>query len=228
MNFENTTSFNIDGRRLHFAAPTAYQLTAILAHVTRRQFYAALFGEYLGSHILDVGANIGSHGISMALTKPDAHIVCIEPSEHNFEYLEYNTSAFPNIECVKVAIAAAPGSLTIGMPPILKVPHNTGLITAHGYVDDEYKETVDAVPLDDWADEDISFIKMDIEGNELEALKGMHRMLSERRPAVFVEINETNLNRANVSAKDIIMFFAKYRYGFGTVVGGQDKLFLPA
>ena len=228
MDFRNTASVDFNGRQLHFAAPTAYQLMAILSHVTRADAYHELLGEYFGLRILDVGANIGSYGVSFALNNPGIRITCIEPSEHSFEYLEYNTSAFPNIECVKVAIAATEGSLTIGMPPILKVPRNTGLITAHGYIDDEYKETVDAVPLDDWAGEDISFIKMDIEGQELEALKGMDRMLSETRPVIYIELNDINLTRADVTSQDIVMMFAKYRYGPGRVAGTLDSMFIPA
>ena len=228
MDFNNAARVTVGGRRLDFAAPTGYQLTALLTYVSRAAAYRDMLGPFFGLEILDVGANIGSLGVVMALAEPDAHIVCIEPSEHSFEYLEYNTSTFPNIECVKVAIAAEPGPLTIGMPPILKVPGNTGLITAHGYIDDEYKETVDAVPLDDWADEDISFIKMDIQGQELEALKGMHRMLSERRPAIFIELKDENLNRANTSSQDVIMMFAKYGYGFASEKSSWDKLFLPA
>jgi hypothetical protein len=45
-------------------------------------------------------------------------------------------------------------------------------------------------PLDDFALSDVSFIKIDVEGHEESVLRGAHRLLSEQRPSLLIELEE--------------------------------------
>jgi hypothetical protein len=68
--------------------------------------------------------------------------------------------------------------------------------------------TAECVALDDFFPDDDHFdvIKMDIEGAELTALRGMQRILSNktRRITMFVECNPTALRAAGSSADKLI------------------------
>jgi hypothetical protein len=55
---------------------------------------------------------------------------------------------------------------------------------------------------------------MDIEGNELNALKGGIDVLSTRRPAVFTEVNRGHLERAGSSIEGLVALFRDLRYEF--------------
>ena len=54
--------------------------------------------------ILDLGANIGIASIDFALRYPQASIIAIEPVAANFQLLQKNISAFPNIRALNVAV----------------------------------------------------------------------------------------------------------------------------
>lgn len=54
-------------------------------------------------------------------------------------------------------------------------------------------QTVDAIPLDDLVLSDIGFIKVDVEGHEVEVLEGASDTIDRNRPAVLVEVEEAHL-----------------------------------
>lgn len=54
--------------------------------------------------IIDAGGYIGTAAIALAKMFPQSTIVCLEPSEKNFELLQYNIKSFPNIFPIKAAL----------------------------------------------------------------------------------------------------------------------------
>lgn len=55
-------------------------------------------------------------------------------------------------------------------------------------------------------------IKLDIEGFELRALRGMSRLIEEHRPLVVSELNTEMLRRAGATPRDLLEFFAMRGY----------------
>jgi FkbM family methyltransferase len=62
---------------------------------------------------------------------------------------------------------------------------------------DEYCEKMDIVP---------NFIKIDVEGAELSALKGMKNILEKYQPSLLIEIHPKQLGQVNQTGKDIINY----------------------
>ena len=80
---------------------------------------------------------------------------------------------------------------------------------------------VDVVTLDDaLAGERVDFVKLDVQGWELEALRGATRILAEN-PAVqlFVEFWPYGLRRAGSTPLDLITFLQKVGFSLSTAEG---------
>ena len=87
----------------------------------------------------------------------------------------------------------------------------------------------------------ISFVKIDVEGAELGALRSGFATLRKHRPIVFSEVVEAHLNRYGHTAQMLFSFFEDMDYRPFSVRGGQilsttaalasalnDILFVPA
>lgn len=58
----------------------------------------------------------------------------------------------------------------------------------------------------------ISLIKIDVEGYELNVLKGAQGALAQHRPILFVEIDDALLRRQDASSKELIKFIRNFGY----------------
>jgi FkbM family methyltransferase len=128
-----------------------------------------------GSNALDIGANIGFYTLLLsALVGPEGHTHAFEPDATNFKHLSAIAGCRNNVTLVPKAVSDRSGTLVMYTSPTLNVDHRT-------YKTASYKEaiTVDGVSIDDYVDERfrVDFIKMDIQGYELNALRGMERTI---------------------------------------------------
>ena len=64
-------------------------------------------------------------------------------------------------------------------------------------------------------------LKIDVEGYELYVLKGMGELLSEL-PELFIELNDTLLNRAGTSKKEVYEFLKEKGYKYETNLGQHN------
>ena len=227
----STAALQVAGRELNVAAPSTYQMVSVMRYVLSWEIFRRDYAEFMDGKMIDVGASIGAYALMVALAFPEAEILCIEPSKYNYPFLEYNTKAFPNIQRVKAAASSNVGGLTIGLPKArenasFEEKSNTGWISAHGY-GETLKERVDTIPVDS-VSLDASLIKIDVEGHEAHVLEGMDTTLSERRPAVLMEVKEINRMRTESSNEDLIKRMAHYQYASFPKKGYDDFLFLPS
>ena len=83
-----------------------------------------------------------------------------------------------------------------------------------GHSGDSEQTTVEAVRLDDLIKDTIDFVKIDVEGHELEVLKGMKNLLSQYSVgSIQFEYGGTFID-ARVFLKDIWELFRDLRYEF--------------
>jgi len=138
---------------------------------------------------LDVGAYIGWFTIQAAkAVGASGRVIALEPDDYNREQLERNL-ALNGLSSVTILPVAAwfehaeLGWHTGEMPVWSQVDRKSGA------------GSIRAVPIDSLVNDlslaNVSWIKMDIEGAETEALRGAEKTLREFRPALFIEIHET-------------------------------------
>ncbi|MFI5452382.1 FkbM family methyltransferase [Pedobacter sp. UC225_61] len=161
--------------------------------------------EILGKEptvIFDVGANIGQYAHMLRDRFKTAEIYCFEPVIENYSRLKANVLNL-NITCENYAVGSKMGILTLftgsndedgAMSTSYKgaIEH---IFTFAGNMDQEISSTM--ITIDDYCDmkiDNIDFLKIDIEGHELEALKGSVSMINRNKINVIqFEFNEFNL-----------------------------------
>lgn len=139
-----------------------------------------------GRGFLDVGANIGA--FALAAFRSAASVVAIEAHPGLAELLQRNVSdnQAANIQVLHAAAGAEPGRAAFPCPPL----STHGNFGATGFAKNGYPTTdVDLVRLDDVAPSDTAMVKIDVEGFEVEVLRGADRLLHEVRPAWLIEYN---------------------------------------
>jgi FkbM family methyltransferase len=133
---------------------------------------------------LDIGANIGNH--SLFLARLFDQVIAFEPNSRTFRLLELNAELAPNVRAVHLGLSDRSAELPAEVDPL-----NIGgaRIATGGKSDTTFK----VVPLDEYLRAlpgvRVDFVKMDVEGHELQALQGGRAMLSRDRPALALEMN---------------------------------------
>jgi FkbM family methyltransferase len=153
-----------------------------------------------GGRVIDVGANIGITAVMAAALVDPGQVVAIEPVPATFAHLEANVarSGLVNIDCVRAAAAAEEGEVGL----VTLAGSNFAAFVGYENVLRRYTAydeiPVRALSLDQIVAEvgldRVDFIKIDVEGYELEVLRGARRTLSSFRPMVFLEVNHYCLN----------------------------------
>ena len=138
-----------------------------------------------GDACLDVGANIGYFAVKMAqLAGATGSLYCFEPDTANFEVLKQNvTSAAQRTGCSIIAKKVAVSSRTATME-LLVGAECTGHQVRSLAAGDKSSNPITAVCLDDeLANEKkpVILAKVDVEGHELDVLRGASGLLRTQR-----------------------------------------------
>ena len=178
-----------------------------------------LFELDKGMNFLDVGAHIGKYAIRAAVMVGDTGaVIAVEPDKRNFELLVKNIALNDLRNCIPLRIAAysSNGEITLFRGPSC-AEHSINEDFGRG----SYK--VRARALDDVLTEvgiaRVDLIKIDVEGAELEVLKGLEETLREESPRVIMEVlkrDEANVVRYlnNLAYREkLVSFFLPYRGG---------------
>ncbi len=156
-----------------------------------------LLGQLLrpGDVVVDAGANIGTHTVyfSQAVGSQGRVIAC-EPQRHTFHLLCTNVtlSGQQNTECLPLALGANRDQLFIPtLDPTQEM--NFGSLGLEGH-ESGTGQRVQVWPLDDLAEElgldRCRLIKIDVEGMEVQVLRGAAAFIQRHRPMLFVENNQ--------------------------------------
>lgn len=170
-----------------------------------------------GSAVFDVGANIGLMAVPILRTCPAVRVVSFEPSPSTLPYLR-RTAAGSGFGdrwvVVPKAAARTPGELTF-------YTGGTGDdafegLRATGRVETAGTVSVPATTLDaEWAAlgrPPVSVIKIDVEGAELDALRGATDLLAGSHPAILMEWNAVNHKPYGYAPADLLGFAAERGY----------------
>ncbi len=178
----------------------------VLEHGTYEPHLVAFYRKHLrpGMQVLDVGANVGFHALhAAALVAPSGRVVAVEPDPANAALLRTSLSLRRErapVEVVEAALSDSDGELVLsdlGNDPNsgARFTHpDRAVLERHVHGPRPRFDTVRAIRWDDHFGEiDLDFVKMDIEGAEPRALRGMERSIERHRPVVVSEFAPSNL-----------------------------------
>jgi FkbM family methyltransferase len=145
------------------------------------KFEIELLQKYIkkGDVVLDIGANIGFYTrIISELIGAKGKVHCFEPDVINFDRLFSFCYDLKNVALNQKAVGPKTEKIKIYTSKMLNVDHRT---YKHDNFDTESE--IDAVSIDDYLKENkkVDFIKMDIQGFEMSAIKGMDAVLKENQ-----------------------------------------------
>ena len=146
-----------------------------------------------GGWAIDVGANIGVFSVTIGQALgPDAWLVAIEPLQENLRRLRRHLeqSGVDRVHVVGSAIGAQPGRARLWRPDDTAYASFSEDAAGRGSESVE----VDVATLDEvWAGQGeppVSFIKVDVEGAEIEVLQGALRLLGACTPELLIEVDD--------------------------------------
>lgn len=130
---------------------------------------------------VDAGANVGVWTVAMA--RLFKHVYAFEPASDVYPCLRQNTAHLPRVECIPVALGAVRGAAYLGDD--LARPGNTGA----RFLQDR-GELVRVVTLDSFVLKDLDFLKIDVEGEELNVLRGARHTIARCHPVILMEVKD--------------------------------------
>ncbi len=139
-----------------------------------------------GAVVVDCGAHIGALTVPLAhLVGPQGRVVAFEPQRQLFQLLCGNVALnnFANVYCYQRAVAETEGSVVVPLVDYTQA-QNFGLVIMGN---DGPGERVMSLPIDALNLPACHFMKIDVQGNELGALKGAARTIAAHRPVLYVE-----------------------------------------
>lgn len=153
-----------------------------------------------GDAVLDLGAHLG--GFALTAAACGCRVLAVEASPRNAALLRESVrfNRFDSMQVIHAAVSDSPGTLEF----IADGPY--GHLATPGT--DRPVVKVPAVTVDDLLAEHrwtrVRFVKLDIEGSEVAAVRGMSRLLAGRSaPPVFFESNTHTLGFFGKTAADL-------------------------
>ncbi|MEU6022570.1 FkbM family methyltransferase [Micromonospora sp. NPDC048871] len=135
----------------------------------------------VGGTAVDVGAWYGPW--TARLLRRAARVVAVEPTTALAGQLR---TAFPRVEVVEAAVSDHEGTATLYLP-------EGGAIVGTSSLEDPTQGApvpVRRITLDSLGLTEVRFIKIDIEGHELPALRGAAETVKRDRPVLLIEVEE--------------------------------------
>jgi FkbM family methyltransferase len=183
-----------------------------------------------GMTVLDVGAHHGFYTLLLSkLVGPEGRVFAFEPSPRErrtlLRHVRINRCGNVNVEAL--ALGSEEGNASLFVVQGEQTGCNS-LRTPASDVPGEFIPTpVRIVRLDDWLDaqkiERVDFIKLDVEGGELEVLRGAEDLL-ERHPRLLIlaELQDVRAEAWGQRAKDVAAFLQSFGFRwFKPMLGGN-------
>jgi FkbM family methyltransferase len=159
-----------------------------------------------GREAVDVGANIGAY--SYALSALASRVHAFEPLPKLAAFISRALPA--NVVVKNLAVSDTVSVLDL-LVPIKEGREDTtaASVMASAAHPDGVHYQVQTTTLNSLSDHDVGFVKIDVEGHEMNVLRGADELIAKHRPTVLIEAEDRH--RAN-AVKDVFTFFAERNY----------------
>jgi FkbM family methyltransferase len=158
-----------------------------------------------GDVVLDCGCNQGFNSLVYAsLVGPSGRVIAFDPFPLNVAISRFNAalSQKSNIDFIEAGLSGARGTSVVSTSEqcvVLNDPAAPDLTT------------IQLVPLDDYAALRPGYIKIDIEGAEVDALAGASEII-DQMPSFYIEIHPDYLPRFNRKPMDVFRYISLDKY----------------
>ena len=179
-----------------------------------------------GDTVLDIGANTGFYALLFSnLAGDQGHVICFEPDRKNYLRLAKNKFPRNNISMYNMAVSDKNEIIKIYRSKLLNVDHRTYPVN-----NAESVSEIEAVALDEFLEKKLvmtaDVIKIDIQGYEMTAFKGMTRILRQSRNLkILSEVWPHGLRKAGSSSIEYYRFFKERDFTIYSIGdNGEDEL----
>jgi len=188
-----------------------------------------------GQTVVDVGANFGYYTLLLSRwVGPAGHVIAFEPTREYGQRLQahLHDNGLETVRFEPIALSDHDHTTEIQIGECSATMHWTASSQPRA------TETVRLVRFDDWwthavalgqADQ-LDFLKIDVDGHELQALRGARETLSRHRPVLLIEFSKPNLEQAGSTSAELADFLERelgyvlHREEDGQPFGNRESL----
>lgn len=167
-----------------------------------------------GNTVLDIGANVGLHSLYFSeLVGREGRVFSFEPVQQNYDQIVRNMklNGITNIIPIHKGLSDVSTKINIAAPSNSNNPGAFNLFDTK-----EPTETVEVITGDFFIESEnikqVDFIKMDIEGYEYFAIKGLAKTLATFKSTVVFEFDSNYHAKTGAGEEDIFELFLKLNY----------------
>jgi FkbM family methyltransferase len=182
------------------------------------------------SLVVDIGANIGAHTLTLArLVGSEGRVLAFEPTDFAFRKLRRNLDLNPLLAArVETHHCFLTGHDGAGVPSAIysswPLTTEQGLHPKHlgreMQTEQAQGRSLDSV-LGQYADRRVQLVKLDVDGFECDVLGGAISMLREVRPIFVMELAPYSLEERGSSLDEMLSYFIPNGYAFYTMRTGR-------
>jgi FkbM family methyltransferase len=177
-----------------------------------------------GDAAIDCGAHVGKHAIPISkLIGPTGFCLAFEPIVEKFHILFERSLPLPSLFPVNAAVFDS--NRLVEFTWLLDDPGKSSINIRQNLKKESIRKKVYpvvALRLDDYLPQlNYKFVKIDIEGAELLALRGMLSMLQRCRPLVHFELGIPSVAQFDYNVRDVYAFFSGIDYTIFDVIGNR-------
>jgi FkbM family methyltransferase len=158
------------------------------------------------SYIVDVGANIGWFTLNIGqIMKPGVKILAVEPDLINLRRLKHSVARSElrdQVQILPIALSNARGVGYLILDPTNPANHQVG--NPSSSTKEIQLERLDDVCKDL---EDVSLLKIDVQGHELKVLEGGRQTILKFKPTILIEFDNRKGNETTLRVLEMLKEF---------------------
>tara|TARA_Y100000739_G_C20612634_1_gene469649 strand:- start:1311 stop:2306 length:996 start_codon:yes stop_codon:yes gene_type:complete len=171
-------------------------------------------------YIIDIGANIGYYSRAYGLSGKELEIISIEPDIKNLSFASNNLDDLTNVFLFHMGISDTFGRFLLSLPENTKLRKGekrfiTGHLTAIGGENDKGNRFFKGDDLLDFLNisaSNIGWIKIDVEGFEMNVINGFLETLAKTNSFIELEINPKTMQLTKTRFSDFLNVMDNFSY----------------
>lgn len=134
---------------------------------------------------IDIGGNVGL--MARRYANVFDHVHSFEPVKENYSCLQFNTEDLENVTVYNQGLGEVKKEVEILLPLSVKSCGSWSILDFKNNEEEKRSETININTLDSYNFKDVDFMKLDIQGYELQVLEGAVETIREYKPTLLIE-----------------------------------------